>query len=150
MRLYVEELRIDALEQVFTRVTPALITFVRLHLCKYLSPTGTFVATIFDADNHVLAQSSQTLAEMQAAGNAQLTADYYHGHVTFQFDRAIMLRPGDYKLRLSATGYTYDPDVFIGWVKADVDRAIPVTGDTSPEALSAPFDFEMYALERVI
>lgn len=149
MRLYVEELRTEPLVQVFTRQTTALVPKFRLHLCKYLSPVGTFILDLTDADDHVVASSSQTLADMQLAGSANLQANYYHGYVTFAFDRAYTLRPGTYKLKLSSSGYVYDPDEFLGWVKAVEDPAISLTGGGVPDTnVVAPYDFESYALER--
>jgi hypothetical protein len=150
MILYVEELRAGALEQTFSRETTALVERVRLHLCKFLSPAGTFTLSLLDDADNVLATKSQTLAEMQAAGSIGFTENYYHGHVSFIWDRSLTLRPGVYKLQLTSSGYTYDPDEFIGWVKATHDRAIPITGDEEPAALSdSPYDFEIFSLERI-
>jgi hypothetical protein len=149
MRLYVEELQGSTLVQTFTRTKEASIPFVRLHLCKYLAPAGTFTVTLTDASDAVIATSSQTLAQMQASGNADLSANYYHGYVKFDFGAAYTLRPGTYKLKLSASGYTYSIGTFLGWVKADTDRAIPLTDGSSPTGVNCPYDFEMYAYERV-
>lgn len=152
MRLYVEELRDTALEQTFTRERAALVDRVRLHLCKYLSPAGTFKVTLKTEDGtSVLDSNGQTLADMQADGSTDLQANYYHGYVTFTFPRALTLRAGvTYRLALSATGYAYDADQFIGWVKAYEDRAIRITGGDEPLApVDSPYDFEIYSLEKV-
>ncbi len=150
MRLYVEELKATTLVQVFTRETDALVDRVRLHLCKYLSPAGTFTVSLTDESNNVIGTSSQTLAAMQAAGDTALSANYYHGQVTFQFSRAYTLRKNQvYKLKLSSSGYTYSDTDFIGWVKADTDRAIELTDDSTPLLVDSPYDFEIYALQRV-
>lgn len=147
MRLYVEEIRAVPLVQEFTRTDAAIVTFFRLHLYKHLSPAGTFVVSLTDMDDNILATCSQSLAQMQTLGNAQLQANYFHGQVTFQLDKAVVLKPGTYKLQLSATGYTYVDTAFIGWVKADTDPSVPVEG--SPLPVDSAYDFEMYVLERV-
>ncbi len=147
-RLYVEELQATPLEQQFTIDKRTLVSFVRLHICKYLSPTGTFIVQLTTADDTVLATSSQSLATMQAAGDADLSANYFHGFVTFALDKVASLVPGVYKLKLTSSGYMYNANVFLGWCKADEDRAVPVEGD-EPLPADSPFDFEMYVLERV-
>ncbi len=151
MKLYVEELRATALSQTITRETPCLVYAVRLHLCKFLSPAGTFIVTITDASDNVLATSSQTLVEMQAAGSADLAENYYHGHVTFAFTRCPTLRADtNYKIKLSSSGYTYSNTVFLGWCKAYDDRAIAITGGVEPTASTdSPYDVEILALEKV-
>ncbi len=146
MRLYVEELRATALVQEFTRTSTALVPKVRLHICKYLSPAGTFIASLTDADDNVLGTDSQTLNDMVVAGLP--SANYYHGHVTFEFPRALTLKPGTYKLKLSSSGYTYSDTVFLGWCKAVTDPVIPTTDDETWLDVDAPYDFEMLAYER--
>jgi hypothetical protein len=150
MRLYVEELRATALVQVFERTDTCLLDRVRLHIYKHLSPAGTFTVSVTDSADNVIVSKSQSLADMQADGSADLQANYYHGHVSFIFDTKATLRPGTYKVKLSASGYTFSESAFIGWCKAWDDRAIPITGDTEPDAaVDSPYDFEMYALQRI-
>ncbi len=150
MRLYVEEVKHSTpLVQTFTRLSTACIPLVRLHLCKYLSPSGTYALDLLTSDDVKLTGVSMTLAQMQALGSAALQGNYYHGFVSFTFPRPPTLKPGTYKLRLSVdNAYTYTPSEFIGWVKADTDRAIGITGNLTPLPLDAPYDLEIYALER--
>lgn len=150
MRLYVEELRATPLVQEFTPTRTFQPQRVRLHLCKYLAPTGTFTVQITDASDNVLVSSSQTLAEMIALGSANLQANYYHGHVSFQFALMPTLRAGvTYKLKLTSSGYTYSDSTFIGWVKdSQGDPAIEQTG-TPDSPVSVPYDYEFYTVQRV-
>ena len=150
MQLALEELKAVTLVQEITRTSTALVNRIRLHLYKHLSPAGTFTCTVTDASDNVLASKSLTLAEMiTASGTADLSANYYHGYVSFVFDKVCTLRPGDYKIKLSSSGYTYADAAFIGWVKAWDDRAIDVTGASSPLMVDAPYDLELYKLDRV-
>lgn len=150
MRLYVEELKATPLVQTFTRATACQVAFFRLHLVKYLSPAGTFILQLTDSSDNVIATSSQTLADMQTEGSADLQENYYHGQIKFTFDRAYNLRANEvYKIKLSSSGYTYSDTDFIGWCKAFEDPAIPVTGDVAHAPIDSPYDFETYVYQRL-
>ncbi len=143
MRLVVSELR-TTLEQEFTVTTDKMIERVRLHLCKYLSPAGTFTISIVNSEDVILASRSLTLAEMQTLGSDNLSIDYYHGFVSFQFARPLALHEGQYSVRLSSTGYTYSDSAFLGWVR-DWD-------DTNFEAdtlTQYPLALELYVYQAI-
>lgn len=149
MILYVEELKAVTLVQNFTVTRRTQVERIRLHLCKYLAPTGTFTLTVKDGDGNAVATSAQTLDQMVMADATIGSEDYYHGHVSFTFTRYPNLKPGEYTLELSSTGYTYAEDEFIGWCKAWEDPTIALTDDDSPVPANEAYDYEIYEVARV-
>ncbi len=149
MKLYVEELKAITLTQTFTVTKRAgiLVERIRLHLCKYLAPTGTFTLTIKDGEGNTVATSAQTLDQMVMADATIGSEDYYHGHVSFTFTRYPNLKPGDYTLELSSSGYTYAEDEFIGWCKAWDDASAPLVSEAPPT--DGSYDYEIYEVKRV-
>ncbi len=149
MRLYVEELKDQTLTQVIAVHRKFQLSRIRLHLCKYLSPAGTFTLTLKDSEENVITSKSMTLAEMQAAATDDMQASYYHGYVSFVFPKQPILKPDTYTLELSTSGYTYAEGEFIGWCKAWDDPAIALTGGGTPVPSNRAYDFETYSVQRV-
>jgi hypothetical protein len=112
-RLNVEEL-ITTLTQPFHVEYNLVIGGVKPRL---LSATPSLTSIKFEIiqDVTTLFSKSLTLAEIKAMGST--TKDNWHGFIPFSSEAAIYLSPGDYELKMSATGYTYSHANFIGWCK---------------------------------
>ncbi len=80
---------------------------IRLNLYKHLQPSGNLVLSIKNG--------STTIATSTLAINALDSADYSHGFYSFDID--IKLTPKEYTLELSSTGYTFNDNAYIGWIK---------------------------------
>lgn len=110
MILRVNEVGLDATSQPFYVSEDFNLLYVRLHIYKHLSPSGTARLRLYDTNlSNILAYADVLLSSISSA-------NYFHGMV--KFDLSYPLRAGTrYWLSLeSAGGYSYSGSAFFGIV----------------------------------
>jgi len=143
-----DKLTTNPLDQDINIYEPKLIERVKLQLFKSLDPAGTFTLTILDSGLNILGTKSQTIAEMQAAGSAALSEDYYHGFISFIFDDPILLDYGVYSLLLSSSGYTPTATSFIGWMRDWDYKVTNNSGTTASDPSKQPLANKIFTYRR--
>lgn len=116
-RLVVDELR-TVVSQPLAVTSRMVVERALPHLYVQGSPSGTVRLRIVK-DSTTVSEASLDLTEAMA--KAGKTLANYHGFVSFVFPIPPILAAGEYTLELEALTYTYDDDVFVGWVKHPTD-----------------------------
>lgn len=112
MRIAYHELGLDSTSLIFKATRPVFMKHVRVHIYKHLAPAGSIVMQLCDRNNVI------QLASATVSMSSISSANYFHGLV--KFDLQYPLRANtEYYLVMNSSGYSYDPNAFIGWVLAD-------------------------------
>lgn len=144
MKLALQELKATPLTQVIDVNQRITFERIRLHLVKYLSPEGSLKVSFLKGEEEVFSVT-KTLAQLQAE-SSDLSANYYHGLVSFKLDKPFILNPGEYTLKLEATGsYSYSDSQFFGWL-LDWDDTVTPTEDIDTSDL--PYKYEIYSYQN--
>lgn len=112
-RVTCEEL-ITTLSQPHRQLTPMNIAGIKLYILASSPIITSLTLEIFSGAN-LLFSKTLTFEEIKIMGNTVL--NNWHGFIPFANDSGIYLVEGDYEFRLSANGYTFTHDYFIGWCK---------------------------------
>ena len=140
--LVVEELRTTLTQEVTLSLPRRYhVDTIRLHLYFHNSPSGTFSFSILDQSDNVIASKSFTSAQFYSAIP---TANIYaHAYFSVQLDNKVHLPSTVYKLRLSASGYTFLNTSYVGWVRDHEDLKVPL-GFIPDSDLFNPLSYEIW------
>lgn len=100
-------------------------------------PSGTFTFTVEKNGTEIFTHSF-TAAELKT--EMGLTSNYFHVFFPFLPDFPVLMERGGFTARVTASGYEYRNDSFIGWVQQfentqnEMDY-VPVTDDDRPLAM---------------
>lgn len=143
--IVVEEFR-TTLVQDFTwgRSPRAHVTAVRPYLYLHNTPAGTFTMAVLNASSTVLA--SQTFTAQDVYDGLSTTDDYSHAFFRVAFANKIHLPAGDYKLRLSASGYSFAESSYMGWIREHEYSKVPTTFVPTSD-LANPLSYEIWVEE---
>lgn len=98
-------------------------------------------------DTVTYASKVLTLSDIRTEGSANLSTNYYHGFISFIFDKTEVLNAGSYLLKLTGGGgYTYNATNFIGWVKEVSDYKYN-WNNTAGTIDDWPLDFETFSYQ---
>lgn len=142
-QLLVHELQ-TSLESLITINSAKTIYAVRPHLHCHNSPAGTFTIGIYDISDNLIQAKTFTSADIVAA---MATANLYiHGYFTVTFDNVVPIVIGDYKIKLTSSGYTFSESSYLGWV-ADHEN-LKIELDYTPTSdLENPLSFELWGFK---
>lgn len=112
-RITCDEL-ITTLTQNHRQLLPMNIAGIKLNLLAS-SPNITALKVEVLLGVNVLFTKTLTFEQIKLMGNTVL--NNWHGFIPFAQESGLYLDPGDYEIKLSATGYTFSHDYFIGWCK---------------------------------
>ncbi len=138
---------ISTIEQTVSIWETHNVARIMLGVYKSLNPTGSFKVEIIDSDSLVIASKTQTIVEMQTAGSTELSSDYYHGFISWIFDRPVFMVAGTYTIKLSATDYTYSESTHIAWMK-DWDNKVTNNSGTATTDFKEPYITRFYSYKR--
>jgi len=140
--LVVEELKTTLTQEVtFTLPRRSHIHAIRPHLYVHNAPAGAFSFSVLDSSDNVLITKTFTAANVYTAlGTANLYARAYY---TILFDNKVHLPSAIYKLRLSASGYTFSNSSYLGWVRDHEDLKVTL-GYTPTSDLANPLSYETW------
>jgi hypothetical protein len=144
VKLLVEEL-ISEISQEFQLIGGKIFhaNGIRPYLYAHNNPLGTFTFTLLSGVNEL---SSVSFTSSQLYSALQTSDDFIHLVYDLEFPHVLPLKNGVYKLKLTASGYTFNPDCFLGWVKEHEDLKFPVsTIPTSDD--QNPLTFELWEFE---
>jgi hypothetical protein len=86
---------------------------IKPYIYMHNAPSGNFTLTIMDLAENVIASQGFDSDDIKTALNT--TDNYAHVYLPISFNLSI--EPSDYLIELSASGYSYDVNSYIGWVK---------------------------------
>lgn len=144
MKLLVEEL-INEISQEFQLIGGKIFhaNGIKPYLYAHNNPSGTFTFTLL---NNEVPISSVSFTSNQLYSALQTTDDFIHLVYDLEFPHVLPLKNGVYKLKLTSSGYTFDSNCFLGWVKEHEDLKFPVsTIPTSDD--QNPLTFELWEFE---
>lgn len=125
---------ITTLTQPIVVSTPLNIASIKPYILAVSPSIGALKLEILQGAT-VLFSKSLTFSEMKAMLNT--TENNFHGFFPFFPTGSIYLSPGAYSIRLSATGYTFSTNNYVGWCKDHTRYFGNIDG-------SLPSDFRMY------
>lgn len=118
------------------------VSGLSVKILMFNAPSGTFTVSLKNTNGDTLASDSFTSAQIKTALE---TSDNY-AYCFVPIDIYAPLKKGAYDILISATGYTYAQDSFIGWIKSHENVYNGVDG--SPQSFTEnPFDYLIF--ERV-
>lgn len=119
----------------------AHVIAARPHLYAHNNPAGTFTLALLNSSSATLASKSFLASDLYfALGTGNLYAQLYFPVI---FDQAIHLPTGDYKLRLSSSGYSFSESAYMGWVRDHEDLKVPLLY-TPPDDFHNPLSYEIW------
>lgn len=141
MKLWVHELSTE-LSQDFTAADDIDVAYIRPHLLKYGSPTGTLKLEIRGANGDVIYSGATIDISTISAEN------YFHGFVRFAVNQSF--RSGDtFKVVLVAGGgYSFSELAYIGWCNG-FDLAVNEASYSNPNGKYAALNAEFWAYDEV-
>lgn len=110
--LVVEEL-ITTLEQEIKTYRHVNLAAIRPWVYSHGNPSGTFTFELSNSSGPIKFFSFTNNSLKQALN---VTEPYFHGYYAIAMTPFILPR-GTYKIKLYATGYTFDENCFFGWCK---------------------------------
>lgn len=114
--LRVNDLEAVALTQDFIVSRRKIVDTVRINLLFVDDPAGTYTVALKD-DTTILATKSLTMAEIISAGGFA-GGQHHHGFFQFQFaTKATLNTERTYTIEFSATGYSFDVNSHVSWIK---------------------------------
>lgn len=150
--LVLDELN-TTLDQVFTVPANTRIVSERIRPRIYIAqPSGLMggslkLSIMNDTATTTLDSLTQSMADIRTSGSTNLTDNYYYGHISFVWEKPIILQAGTYTLRLEGiSGYTYSVSDYIGWIKDHEDIIVDIDGLPSISE-DNPFSFEIYSYQ---
>jgi hypothetical protein len=141
-----DELLADELQQDFVSKKEQYVEGVHINIYKAMNPAGIFTVSIKDSSGNTLGEKSYTVEQMQALGSTELSDDYYHGFVYFEFDSLVFLSIGTYYITLDSSGYTYSDSENLGWLR-DWEHKV-VNNDTAEFSVNEPLSYRLYTIRR--
>jgi len=102
------------LEQSFQVNERIQVSAIRPWLYLHNDPAGTFKFAIKQNGNEI-GSKELTISEIKTLAGLS-DNEYHHGFIKFDFN-AILNIDTSYQIELSSSGYVYDPNSYIGWVK---------------------------------
>lgn len=136
---------VTILEQPFTVEIPMAIACVKLYLISVNAEVESVKLEILkDAD--VLFSKSLTFNEMKAMLNT--SENNFHGFFPFHKPGTVYLNPGPYKLRLSAEGYVFSQDCFIGWCKDPLRAFGKISGEAPSDFRMNPYSYRILEFQQ--
>jgi hypothetical protein len=115
---------------------------ISVKILMFNAPSGTFTVSLKDSDDNTLASDTFTSAEIKTALGT--SDDYAYCFVPISIYAP--LKKASYTLELSASGYTYAENSFIGWIKSYENVYNSISGNPANYTAN-PFDFLLH--ERV-
>lgn len=140
-RLIVDEL-ITELVQEFKVSSPINLASIRPWIYSHNNPSGNFNLSLY-RDGNLLKSFPFTNSELKIALN--VTEAYFHGRYAIASTPFILNR-GTYELKLSASGYVYDTNSFLGWCK-DLNPNCEVYG-VNDNYTSNPYSFTLISYKN--
>lgn len=143
MKLFIHELQTVLKQKIRVRSQNLQLVYVRLHLARYLNPTGTLTLELQNNLGELIVASDPL-----DIGDIPATEDYFHGWIRFALSH--QLKAGaEYFLALRAGGgYTFNTNTFIGWCNDFDLRHVP-SSYANDGSVSAPLGIEVWAKEYV-
>lgn len=92
-------------------------------------------------DGVALFTQSHLFEDLKAALNT--SDDNFHGFFPFYTEGTIYLPPGDYVIRMSASGYTFSSTNFVGWCKDYLRYFGKITGEIPTHYSMFPYSFRL-------
>lgn len=142
MKLIVQELQTEIVQQFHPDHRHRLVRNIRPHILRFGHPSGGFYMQIRDGRGRKIAQSNTV--NFSAIGSLS----YAHGNV--ELDLTAFLRANtNYWLAMVATGgYSFSESAYAGWCNGfDLGR-YPASYAPS-KGWSAPLDYEVWGIEQV-
>lgn len=113
MKLIVDELS-TTLDQEFVATRNQVIKYIRPHLYIHNNPSGSLKLSVYDG-GMALIQSSNTMSIADIKLDANITQDYFHGYIRFDFDGFGVVEGDEITIRLTASGgYTFSEGNYVG------------------------------------
>lgn len=110
--LILEELE-TILDQEINIKTQLNVATIRPHLYFHNNPAGTFYLNVYN-DSGLVKSFSFSSNDVKVASG--LTHSYFHSYFSIPMTPFVLSR-GTYNIKLESSGYTFDPNSFIGWCK---------------------------------
>lgn len=144
MKLLVEEL-INELEQEFSLVGGRIFhaNGIRPYLYAHNHPSGIFTFSLIQGVDTI---SSVSFTATQLYSALQTSNNFVHLVYDLEFPHVLPLKNGVYKLKLTSSGYTFNSDCFLGWVKEHEDLKFPVSPTPTSDDQN-PLTFELWEFE---
>lgn len=136
MKLVVHELTADGLTQTVKPDKNVIVEAIRPHIYRHNWPTGNLVLQILDMSDAVVAESLPISVDDIGSES------FFHGWVRFDI-KAGLKKNTEYKIKLTATGYSFAESDFIGWCN-DYDFKKYERGYDPASSLNAPLDVEVW------
>jgi hypothetical protein len=135
MKLLVHELK-TTLKQQFQPTENLDVLYVRPHLYKHNSPSGSLKIQILGESEELIKESSLiTISSISSA-------NYFHGYIRFEI--TVPLRSSNtYYMALASSGYSFAEGAYIGWCNDYDLRKVSATY-TPSVGYSAALDFELW------
>lgn len=114
-KIVVEELK-TGLEQTFSTNYKMQINSLNYLLYKDLNPSGNFYAEIWQGGAMIAQSVAVTSLDIEASTDST-NANWYHGYYRFIFSGIAFVNRGNFTLKLTQSGYTFNENAYIGWVK---------------------------------
>jgi hypothetical protein len=94
----------------------------------FIKPNGTFFGTIFYGERTygpelVLATKTYTIADLKQLGSANLSATYWHGYISFDFE-SVVCSDGYYNVEIATDNYLPTASSYLSWV-CEHDNIVP-------------------------
>lgn len=134
--IVVDELITELVQEIKINRPTSLAAF-RPWVYSHNNPEGNF-SFIIEKDSLPVKIFSFTNNDLKTALN--VTQPYFHGRYAIPVTPFILHR-GTYTIKLTASGYTYNPNCFVGWCK-DVE-AFGKTYGTIENYTSNPYSFTL-------
>ncbi len=137
MKLIIQELDSDGLEQVMIPSKNTIVSAIRPHIYRHNFATGSLKVQIYNESDTLLAESSSVNISDIAALN------YFHGYVRFNID-LYMQANVSYRVKLvGGDGYTFNESAYIGWANGYDLAKYPLTDEPLSD-FNFPLDLEIW------
>jgi hypothetical protein len=146
--LLVEEF-VDELEQPFTWNfrTRAQLAAIMPYIYVHNNPAGAFTLSVLDSLDNLIAAESFDAADVYAAIEVDPgVRPYAHVHLPLLLASPKSLPPGEYKLKLESTGYTFSESSYLAWVKEHENLCVPLGYSPTSHAQN-PMTYKLWVYE---
>lgn len=144
-KLVVEEFKVSPLVQEFQLDRKLIVVAIRPYLYCHNFPAGTFTLELLDENDSLI--NSQTFVSDSVYEGISTTNPYAHAWLRVTFERPSPIPKGNYKIKISTSGYTFSESSYLGWVKEHEDLKVPVKFIVSGDQ-NNPLSFEIWSYEQ--
>jgi hypothetical protein len=143
--LVVEEFKGVPLVQDFEIEKKLIVAAIRPYLYCHNFPSGTGLLEILDENDNVL--HSKSFSPSDVYSGLETANPYAHAYLRVLFDQPFPMPKGNYKIKISASGYTFSESSYLGWVKEHEDLKVPVKFIVAGDQ-NNPLSFEIWSYEQ--